>query len=53
MGEFPTQFKDKLCWELGCKGYNASIQRPKENILVIILLTGNQIFVFYRSGEMS
>lgn len=38
MKEFPPQFKDKLCWELGCQGYNASIQTTKRNRVVIILL---------------
>lgn len=36
--KFPSRFKEELCQELGCQGYNASISVPKRNYVVILLL---------------
>lgn len=36
--KFPSRFKEELCQELGCQGYNASIRLPKRNYVVILLL---------------
>lgn len=36
--EFPPQFREKLCQELGCQGYNANFRIPGSSYVVIFLL---------------